>query len=64
MPVNPSMLRETFTVRYLQAGSNPLVLQELLGRADLATVKRYQHLSKQVREKQTRKKSSEDLLPI
>jgi site-specific recombinase XerD len=51
------MLRETFAVRYLQAGSNPLVLQELLGRADLATVKRYQHLSKQVREKQTRKKS-------
>jgi site-specific recombinase XerD len=49
-PVSPSMLRETFAVRYLQAGGNPLTLQKLLGRVDLATIKRYHHLSEQVHE--------------
>ncbi len=43
----PSLLRETFAVRYLQAGGDPYVLQELLGLTDQATITRYQHQSTQ-----------------
>ncbi len=35
--VSPSLLRETFAVRYLQAEGDPCVLQELLGHTDQAT---------------------------
>jgi site-specific recombinase XerD len=50
-PISPSMLRETFAVHYLQAGGNPLTLQTLLGRVDLATIKRYQQVSERIPEK-------------
>ena len=50
-PVSPSMLRETFAVRYLQAGGNPLTLQTLLGRVDLATIKRYQQVGEHMAKK-------------
>ena len=43
----PSLLRETFAVRYLQAGGDPCVLQELLDLTDQATITRYQHQSTQ-----------------
>jgi site-specific recombinase XerD len=57
-PVSPSMLRETFAVQYLQTGGDPFTLQKLLGRADLATIKRYQRLSEQMREKPTTNKNA------
>lgn len=42
-PICPSMLRETYAIRFLQAGGELSVLQEQLGLADPASVKRYQH---------------------
>jgi site-specific recombinase XerD len=41
-PVTPSMLRETFAVRFLQAGGSMRALQEQLGLEDAVSVKRYQ----------------------
>ena len=43
--VNPSLLREGFALRFLQAGGDPLMLQELLGYSEQATSTRYQRLS-------------------
>jgi site-specific recombinase XerD len=40
--VNPSLLRDTFAVRYLQQGGHPKTLQKLLGLANRAALKRYQ----------------------
>jgi site-specific recombinase XerD len=40
--ISPSMLRDTFAVRFLQAGVDPGVLQKLLGLEDPVSVKRYQ----------------------
>ena len=60
-PVSPSMLRETFAVRYLQTGGDPFSLQKLLGRADLAMIKRYQQRSEQMREKPTTNKNAGEL---
>jgi integrase len=40
--ITPSMLRETFAVRYLQAGGRVNALQALLGLHDRNSVKRYQ----------------------
>jgi integrase/recombinase XerD len=37
--VSPSLLRESFAVRYLQAGGDRCMLQELLGQHERATVK-------------------------
>ena len=42
--VNPSLLRESFALRYLQTGGEPFLLQELLGCPDHSTSKRYRHL--------------------
>jgi len=42
--VNPSFLRESFALRYLQTGGEPFILQELLGCPDQSTSKRYRHL--------------------
>jgi site-specific recombinase XerD len=50
--ISPSMLRDTYAVRYLQAGGDSRALQDLLGLEDVASVKRYQHLSDQLREGQ------------
>lgn len=40
--VTPSVLRDTFAVRYLQQGGHPKTLQKLLGLANRAALKRYQ----------------------
>jgi site-specific recombinase XerD len=42
--VNPSLLRESFALRYLQTGGEPFILQELLGCPDQSTHTRYQPL--------------------
>ena len=42
--VNPSLLRESFALRYLQTGGEPSILQELLGYPNQATSTRYQCL--------------------
>ena len=48
----PSMLRDTFAIRFLLAGGKLAALQEQLGVADLASVKRYQHFCEQRRKAQ------------
>ena len=44
-PVNPSVLRDTFAVRYLQAGGDLEALRDLLGLTNVAALKRYERLS-------------------
>ena len=46
-PICPSMLRDTYAIRFLQAGGELAVLQKQLGVAGLASVKRYQHFCEQ-----------------
>jgi site-specific recombinase XerD len=46
-PVCPSMLRDTYAIRFLQVGGKLAALQEQLGVADLASVKRYQRCCEQ-----------------
>jgi site-specific recombinase XerD len=41
-PICPSMLRDTYATRFLQAGGELAALQEQLGVTDLASAKRYQ----------------------
>jgi site-specific recombinase XerD len=56
-PICPSMLRDTYAIRFLQAGGELAALQEQLGVACLASVKRYQRfceLRKEEREAQAR----------
>lgn len=48
--VNPSLLRESFAVRYLQAGGDLFTLRELLGQEEGARVKRYLRMSEEVME--------------
>ena len=43
--VNPSLLRDTFAVRYLQAGGDLFTLRELLGQEESAVVRRALHMS-------------------
>jgi site-specific recombinase XerD len=51
-PICPSMLRDTYAIRFLQAGGELAALREQLGVAGLASVKRYQHLCEQRKEEQ------------
>ena len=51
-PICPSRLRDTYAIRFLLAGGKLTVLQEQLGVADLASVKRYQHFCEQRRQEQ------------
>jgi len=44
------MLRDTYVIRYLQAGGRLAALREQLGVADLASVKRYQHFCERRKE--------------
>ncbi|BCL83711.1 tyrosine-type recombinase/integrase [Ktedonobacteria bacterium brp13] len=60
--VSPSALRDTFAVRYLQAGGEPEALREQLGLKDMAAVKRYERLSAQMIEKEKQKEPGEDYL--
>jgi site-specific recombinase XerD len=46
-PICPSMLRDTYAIRFLQAGGELAALQEQLGVAGLVSVKRYQHYCEQ-----------------
>lgn len=50
--VSPTMLRDTFAVRYLQAGGHPKQLQEQLGLVEKTAMKRYQDAARSV-EKRT-----------
>lgn len=56
--VNPSLLRESFALRYLQTGGEPLMLQELLGYTEQATSTRYQRLGAQALAQQHRKQGA------
>jgi site-specific recombinase XerD len=44
--VNPSVLRDTFAVRYLRQGGHAKTLQKLLGLASRAALKRYQEAAR------------------
>jgi site-specific recombinase XerD len=57
--VRPSSLRDTFAVRYLQAGGNLEALRDLLGHKDLATLKRYTRLSAEKSEHESQKAPEE-----
>ena len=48
----PSMLRDTYAIRFLLAGGKLTALQEQLGVAALASVKRYQHCYQQCGQEQ------------
>jgi site-specific recombinase XerD len=50
VPICPSMLRDTYAIRFLQTGGELAALQEQLGVAALASVKRYQHFFEQRKE--------------
>jgi len=56
--VNPSLLRESFALRYLQTGGEPFILQELLGYTEQATSTHYRRLSVQALALQQRKEPS------
>ena len=49
-PICPSMLRDTYAIRFLQAGGTLAALQEQLGIVDLVSVKRYEHFCEQHRQ--------------
>ena len=51
-PICPSMLRDTYAIRFVQAGGGPAALREQLGVAALASVKRYQHFCERRKEEQ------------
>jgi site-specific recombinase XerD len=55
--VNPSLLRDTFAVRYLQAGGDLCTLLELLGQEESAVVKCYLRMSNEVMANEKRKGS-------
>ena len=50
-PICPSMLRDTYAMRFVQAGGGLAALREQLGVAALASVKRYQHFCERRKEK-------------
>lgn len=53
--VNPSLLRESFAVRYLRAGGDLCALRELLGQKKSASVNYSQRMSDEVMENEKRK---------
>lgn len=54
--ITPSMLRETFAVRYLQAGGRVNEFQALLGLHDRNSLKRYQQAAGQVEQRKARRR--------
>jgi hypothetical protein len=54
MPLCPSLLRETYAIRFLQAGGELAALQERLGVAGLASVRRYQRFCEEQRKAEQR----------
>ncbi len=59
-PICPSMLRDTYAIRFLQAGGELAALQEQLGVADLVSVKRYQHFCEQQNQEREARACSEE----
>ncbi len=46
-PICPTMLRDTYAIRFVQAGGELAALREQLGVADLVSVKRYQEFGQE-----------------
>ena len=61
--VGPSLLRESFAVRYLQAGGDLCTLRELLGQEESAAVKGSLYMSDEVMASEKQKGSLGDDLP-
>ncbi len=59
----PSMLRDTYAIRFVQGGGGLAALREQLGVADLASVKRYQHFCEQRKEKRQVQACPEESMP-
>jgi site-specific recombinase XerD len=57
-PICPSMLRDTYAIRFLQAGGDLHDLQEQLGLADRASVRRYQRFCDEQRRKEPEAQAS------
>ena len=62
-PICPSMLRDTYAISFMQAGGGPAALQEQLGVAALASVKRYQHCCEQHKEEREAQACPEESMP-
>src|SRR5437660_277688 len=62
-PVCPSMLRDTYAIRFLQAGGGLAALREQLGVAGLASAKRYQRLCEQRKEDRQAQAWPDDAMP-
>ena len=58
-PVTPSVLRDTFAVRFLQAGGEPEVLRAILGLRGRVALTRYEHFIAQKSKNKPQKKSGE-----
>ncbi len=59
-PICPSMLRDTYAIRFLQSGGELTALREQLGVACLSSVKRYQHFCEQRKEERQAQASPEE----
>jgi site-specific recombinase XerD len=57
-PICPSMLRDMYAIRFLQAGGDISLLQEQLGLADRASVRRYQRFCDEQRREEPRAQAS------
>jgi site-specific recombinase XerD len=62
-PICPSMLRDTYAIRFLQAGGELAALQKQLGVADIVSVKRYQYFCQQRKEEREAQACPEESMP-
>ena len=62
-PICPSMLRDTYAIRFLQAGGELAALQKQLGVADIVSVKRYQYFCEQRKEERGAQACPEESMP-
>jgi site-specific recombinase XerD len=63
-PICPSMLRDTYAIRFLQEGGELEALREHLGVTCLSSVKRYQHFSEQRKEKRQARACPDESMSI